>query len=265
VTVSLEQRIQDLKVEPGTVACVWLGQAGYLFKSPEGVIVIVDPYLSDYAEQQWGMPRAIPPALDIAAIKPDLLLSSHWHEDHLDQPVIRHWAKDAPGIFVGPGESHARATAWGWPKEKAVRLDRGETYTYKDVTITATFARHEALAPDAVGFLLDVGGVRIWDVADTEYDARLRPMRDERIDVAMIPINGVGGNLNVYEAALLLWQVKPKLAIPMHYNMWAPAVFGEGATLDPNEFVSFYERLGGGEARILTVGEIETFGASSGG
>jgi len=53
------------------------------------------------------------------------------------------------------------------------------------VQVTATFARHEtptAPAPDAIGFLLDVGGVRIWNVADTEYDARLRPMREERID-----------------------------------------------------------------------------------
>lgn len=256
---SLEQRVLDLKVEPGTVACVWLGQAGFLFKSPAGVIVILDPYLSDYAEQQWNMPRIIPPAIDIEKITPDLLLSSHWHEDHLDQPVIRHWSKQEPGIFVGPGDSVARAVAWGWPKERAVRLDRGETFTFKDVTIKATFARHEALAPDAVGFLLNIGGVKVWDVADTEYDARLRPMREERIDVAMIPINGVGGNLNVYEAALLLWQVQPKLAIPMHYNMWEPAVFGEGATLDPNEFIRFYRQLGGGAARILEVGAIETF------
>jgi hypothetical protein len=50
----------------------------------------------------------------------------------------------------------------------------------------------------------------------------------------------------------------------MHYNMWEPAVFGEGATLDPNEFVAFYERLGGGESRILSVGEIETFSRAEG-
>jgi L-ascorbate 6-phosphate lactonase len=259
LVAALEEQIIDLTVAPGTVACVWLGQAGYLFKSPEGAIVILDPYLSDYAEQQWGMPRIIPAAIDITKIRPDLLLSSHWHEDHLDQPVIRHWAGAEPGVFIGPGDSYFRAVAWGWPKENAVRLDRGEIVTYKDITITATFARHEALAPDAVGFLMDFGGVKIWDVADTEYDARLRPMRAEEIDVAMIPINGVGGNLNVYEAALLLWHVQPGIAIPMHYNMWEPAVFGEGATLDPNEFVSFYDRLGGGESRILTVGEIVTF------
>ena len=256
---SLESRILDLTVAPGTVACVWLGQAAYLFKSPAGAIVILDPYLSDYAESQWNMPRAIPPAIDMTAIRPDLLLSSHWHEDHLDQPVIRYWARHNPGTFVGPGDSYFRAVAWGWPKERAVRLDRGQSFTFKDIEITATFARHEALAPDAVGFLMNFSGLKIWDVADTEYDARLRPMRDVRLDVAMIPINGVGGNLNVYEAALLMWQVRPRIAIPMHYNMWEPAVFGEGATLDPAEFVSFYGHIGGGESRVMTVGEIAIF------
>ncbi len=256
---SLEQRILDLTVAPGTVACVWLGQAAYLFKSPAGAIVILDPYLSDYAESQWNMPRAIPPAIDMTKIKPDLLLATHWHEDHLDQPVIRYWANNDPGTFAGPGDAYFRAIAWGWPEEKAVRLDRGQSLTFQDIEIKTTFARHEALAPDAVGFVMDFAGFKIWDVGDTEYDARLRPMRDEGIDVAMTPINGVGGNLNVYEAALLLWHVQPKIAIPMHYNMWVPAVFGEGATLDPNEFVSFYARLGGGETRIMTVGEIVVF------
>ena len=47
---SLEQRIANLTAARGTAACVWLGQGGYLFKSPQGVTVMVDAYLSDYAE-----------------------------------------------------------------------------------------------------------------------------------------------------------------------------------------------------------------------
>ncbi|MEA2587024.1 MAG: hypothetical protein QOF33_5109 [Thermomicrobiales bacterium] len=261
---ALEQQIRELAVAPGTVACVWLGQAGYLFKSPEGVVVMIDPYLSDWAEEQWGMPRAIPPAIDPAILRPDMLLISHWHEDHLDAPVVKQWAKQDPGLFVGPPICTVRAIAWGWPDDRVVEFDLGESYQHLDVQVTATFARHEtptAPAPDAIGFLLDIGGVRIWNVADTEYDARLRPMRDEQIDVALIPINGVGGNLTAAEAAFLLWQVQPKVAVPNHYNMWDPAYFGPGATLDPQEFIAMAERLGATyETRVLEVGEIVTFG-----
>ena len=116
-----------------------------------------------------------------------------------------------------------RAQIWGWPAERTVRLDRGDSHQFGDVTVTATFARHDeevAMTGDAVGFLLDVGGVRFWDVADSEYDARLRPMREEGIDVMLVPINGVGGNMNAHEAALLVWQVAPRIAVPMHYGMW---------------------------------------------
>jgi L-ascorbate 6-phosphate lactonase len=260
----LEARIREFDVAPGTAALVWLGQAGYLLKSPEGVVVMIDPYLSDWAEQQWGVRRVIPPAIDPDVLRPDMLLISHWHEDHLDAPVVKRWAKQDPGLFVGPPTCSSRAIAWGWPDDRVVEIDLGESYRHLDVEVTATFARHEtptAPAPDAVGFLIDVGGVRLWNVADTEYDARLRPMRAERIDVAMIPINGVGGNLTANEAAFLLWHVQPRIAIPNHYNMWAPEGFGPGATLDPQEFIAMAKRLGATfETRVLDVGEIVRFG-----
>lgn len=260
---SLETRFREVQVEPGTVACLWLGQAGYLLKSPAGVIVAIDPYLSDYAEAQWGVRRIIPPVIDPALLTPDLLLVSHWHEDHLDRLLIVQWADLNPGIFAGPGSCTVRAVPWGWPAEKVRRLEPGSTITVKDVTVTAHFARHEvpdAPAPDALSFLLDLAGVRVWAVCDTEYDARLRAMAAERIDVAFTPINGAGGNLTDREAALLLSYVQPGLAIPNHYNMWEPAAFGAGATLDPNAFVAAYTAAGGGASRILEVGEIVTLG-----
>jgi L-ascorbate metabolism protein UlaG (beta-lactamase superfamily) len=245
---SLEDQIRELDVAPGTVACVWLGQASYLFKSPEGVIVMLDPYLSDYAEEQWGLKRAFPAPIDPAVLHPEVLLITHWHEDHMDVPSIKKWIKPLTGdtgLFIGPPICTTRAS-----------------YQHMDVRVTATFARHdtpEAPAPDAIGFLLDIGGVRIWNVGDTEYDAHLRPMREEQIDVALIPINGVGGNLNANEAAFLLWHVQPKIAVPNHYNLWAPESFGPGATLDPQAFISMASRLGATfETHILTVGEIVT-------
>jgi len=262
VVTSLESRIKELSVAPGTVACVWLGQAGYLLKTPAGVIVMIDPYLSDYAEAQWGMARILPPPIDPEQIQPNLLLVSHWHEDHLDAPLVKRWAKLNPGWFGGSIASVPRAQAWGWPANRTVLLDLGMTHAQEDVHVTAHFARHhtpEAPATDAVSFLLTIDGVAIWAVCDTEYDARLRSMANLEIDVALTPINGVGGNWTDKEAALMLSYVRPRLAIPNHYNMWAPETFGAGATLDPNAFVETYRLLGGGETRVLEVGEIVTF------
>lgn len=262
MSTSLETQIQELSVRPGSVACVWLGQAGYLFKSPDGQVIMVDPYLSEYAKAQWNMSRVIPAPIDPDILRPDILLASHWHEDHLDAPIIKQWAQERPGLLIGPFACIARAQSWGWPAEKTVLLDRGMSFSHGDFSVTAHFARHDIVvspALDAVSFLMNIGGVSIWAICDTEYDSNLRPMANHRIDVALAPINGVGGNLTDKEAALLLSYVKPKLAIPNHYNMWAPETFGPGATLDPEVFVETYRLLGGGASRILEVGEIVTF------
>jgi L-ascorbate 6-phosphate lactonase len=263
MTSGLESTFKQLRVAQGTVAGVWLGQAGYLLKSPAGVIVAIDPYLSDYAEAQWGLQRIVPPAIDPEQLQPDLYLVSHWHEDHLDAPLLKQWATLNPGLFAGPGSCAVRAPVWGWPADQVRRFGCGECLTVQDVTVTACFARHEtpdAPAPDAVSFLFHIAGLTIWAICDTEYDARLRPMASEQIDVAFTPINGVGGNWTDREAAFMLaTYIKPKLAIPNHYNMWEPHGFGPGATLDPQAFVEAYTGFGGGATRILSVGEITTF------
>ena len=265
-TAPLQSQISSLTVSPGSAACVWLGQGGYLFKSPRGVTVMVDAYLSDYAEAFWGVTRAIPPVIDPAQFAPDVFLTTHWHEDHLDAPTARHYASQPNIIFGGPESCVARAQIWGWPAARTVRLERGESHQFGDVAVTATFARHEeevAMTGDAVGFLLDVGEVRFWDVADSEYDARLRPMREEGIDVMLVPINGVGGNMNAHEAALLAWQVAPRIAVPMHYGMWPDEQYGPSATLDPQTFRDTLARLGSqAVVQVLEPGEIAHFRAS---
>ena len=255
-------RFIDETPDPGTVACVWLGQAGYLFKTDRGTTVLLDPYLTDYAEMMWGLKRVVPPAFDYTAWAPDILLSTHWHEDHLDMPLVKHYATRPNVTFIAPPACTARAIAWGWDSGRVVTIRTGETVDHADAGITASFARHEtpeAPAPDAIGFLLTLSGRSIWNVGDTEYDARVLPPGPDTPEVMITPINGVGGNLDADEAALLTWKTQPSLVIPNHYDMWAPQDFGPGATLDPEQFKGTLSRLGGGpEVRVLTVGEIVT-------
>jgi L-ascorbate metabolism protein UlaG (beta-lactamase superfamily) len=75
-----------------------------------------------------------------------------------------------------------------------------------------------------------------------------------------VPINGVGGNMNAHEAALLTWQVAPRIAVPMHYGMWPDEQYGPGATLDPETFRQTLTCLGSEtEVRVLREGEIVVF------
>jgi hypothetical protein len=42
---------------------------------------------------------------------------------------------------------------------------------------------------------------------------------------------------------MLAWLQGSRLAVPFHYGLWRDADYGEGATLDPELFVSTYHRL----------------------
>lgn len=52
-----------------------------------------------------------------------------------------------------------------------------------------------------------------------------------RCDLAFVTINGKGGNMSVADAVELVGRLRPRLANPMHYGM-----FAEGAE-DPNRFL----------------------------
>jgi hypothetical protein len=70
----LAERMVKLKVRPGTVACAWLGQAGYLMKTSSGVTVMIDPYFSDEVEKQEGLKRLFPPPITTDEAQPDIPL-----------------------------------------------------------------------------------------------------------------------------------------------------------------------------------------------
>ena len=86
----------------------------------------------------------------------------------------------------------------------------------------------------AMGFVFDFGGKKIWLSGDTEFDLAIADevlsLTENQIDVAIICINGKLGNMNSDDAVALIKSMKPKLAIPMHYGLFA------GNTADPTPF-----------------------------
>jgi hypothetical protein len=64
--------LRGFTVPAGSLAVWWLGQAGFLFKSPAGRIIAVDPCLSNSCEA---------PAREIGV--------DHSHQDHLDPETLR--------------------------------------------------------------------------------------------------------------------------------------------------------------------------------
>jgi L-ascorbate 6-phosphate lactonase len=261
---SLAKTIAATDVQPGTVMAWWLSGTGFVFKTSRGTQVYVDPYFSNCVAQIFGIERAVPPPIPVEEAQPDLVIATHFHEDHLDPEGLPILARRSPTQFLCPPTCRSRLLGWLVPGERVTPISAGQTHTFRDVRITAVPARHIVdiagwEVPDAVGLLIEAEGVRIYHTGDTEYDLRLRALaydRERPIDVMMAVINGAGGNMNAHEAALLAWHIKPKVLIPMHHILWKDAGGGEQATLDPSLLVDTYQRLGGtGQVRLLNVGE----------
>jgi L-ascorbate metabolism protein UlaG (beta-lactamase superfamily) len=224
---------------------------------------MIDPYLSDEGERQEGLKRVIEPPVTADELQPDLLLVTHGHLDHFDAPTIRAFASVGRTTLLGPPSCTSRALGLGWLPAKVHPLEPGQSAMKRGCRVTATFARHTW--PDAIGFAIDVDGLRVWHSGDTEYDEHLRRLAAEKFDIALICINGGGGNMNAHEAAVLIWQIKPRVAVPMHYGMWAAEDYryrgaAPDATPDPALFAATLAKLNPRlRVRTLEVGRPATF------
>jgi L-ascorbate 6-phosphate lactonase len=259
---NLMQTILSKKVMHGHVSCWWLGGSGFAFKSPLGVIAFIDPYLSNAVENIFGIKRAFSAPIAPEDVLANIVISTHWHEDHLDPGSIPIIARNNPEAkFIMPPSAMARALSWGVRRTQIVSLSRGESTIASDVKIEAMPARHEAgiagwEVPDAIGVLLEIGDLKIYHSGDTEYDVRLRRLKQCKVDVAMLCINGIGGNMDAYEAALLAWHLGASRVMPIHHLLWDNKSENTEETLDPMLFVETYARLGGvGRAIVPEVGE----------
>jgi L-ascorbate 6-phosphate lactonase len=261
-TTRLMQRIAAKRVSESRISCWWLGGSGFVFKTTAGTVICIDPYLSNSVEDLFGMKRAFATPIDPEELRADAIISTHWHEDHLDPGSIPTIARNNPEAkFIMPPSATARAMSWGLRRANIVSISPGEPVALKEVVIEATPARHEAgvpgwEVPDAVGVLLQMDKLTVYHCGDTEYDVRLRRLKSRHPNVAMLCINGVSGNMDAHEAALLGWQLGAKEVIPMHHLLWATNSPKPEETLDPQLFVQTFERLGGnGHARVPRVGE----------
>lgn len=195
----------------------WLSHA--CFELSDGKIVLIDPYFKGnrLAPRYEG--------------KPEVVLLTHEHFDHADLDFL---SRVKPNVVVGPPVVAYRGI-------RHIRV--GEEIEIDGVKVKAVEARHpQSRYP--IAYLVDYYGVRVLHLGDTYLEA-VKPVGE--VDLALVPIGGTY-TMNVDEALEALRRIKPKLAIPMHYNTF-PEI-----RADPNDFKAKAEAEGF-NVRILSVGE----------
>lgn len=228
----------------GQVDVDWLLQAGFRLRTPSATIVI-DAYLSDRCAEIHGLQRRAAPPVEATELGADVVLVSHWHEDHLDMPTVL-TALAAGSTVIAPPSCIDRIKGSVGRADRLRAIGTGDTVQIADVEITAVPARHEVagyLTEDAVGYIVHTEGVRIYHSGDTEYDRSMLAAGVDGLDLALVCVNGTGGNMNAAEAAILVHQLAPRLAVPMHIGLWTEAGYSPAAATAVDDFTELCARL----------------------
>lgn len=196
----------------------WLGQAGLMIEAA-GKTVIVDPYLSDSVEgiEPWNK-RRVKADEGFLKIKPDVVVLTHNHLDHTDPQTLKHYLTDGGVTVLASGNAwrniRSRFDARG---NNFVMFNRGTQWTEEDITFKAVYAEHSD--DTAIGAIIKAEGKTLYITGDTLYNDKVFADLPSEIDAVFLPINGVGNNMNMTDAALFCQRLQTK-AVPLHFGLF---------------------------------------------
>jgi L-ascorbate 6-phosphate lactonase len=213
-----EVNLNEVNLNKDEIAIVWLGQAGFLIKDDKGTNLAIDVYLTDSCERIAGFKRLSPILVHPEQLNTDILLATHNHPDHLDQDAVPAIMKNPGTILIGSEMAVRDCEVMGIGRDRLIHLKAGEKINIKGIGVQVVYADHGELAPDAIGFLIEISGVRIYFTGDTAYcPDRIPEVMEFKPDIIIPPINGAFGNLDSEEAAKLACDTGAKIAIPCHF------------------------------------------------
>jgi L-ascorbate metabolism protein UlaG (beta-lactamase superfamily) len=264
-------------VGSGSAAITFINHASFLIRLP-GATILTDPIFSQRCSpvSRAGPKRVRPPGIPLADLpRPDVVLLSHNHYDHMDLPSLREiQRRHAPSFVTTLGNAPALARLG----IAATELDWWRQTTLGPLRITATPARHfSARTPFDRnrtlwgGFMIQSGMGQILFAGDSAAGSHWQDIRTRLgpPGIALLPIGAyeprwfmASAHMNPAEAVQAHRALGARQSIGMHFGTFqltdeaidAPLVAlaeaRRAASIVPEQFTTH----GFGETRLYELG-----------
>lgn len=186
----------------GVVELHFIGHGSLMFKV-NGYVIYIDPASSS------GNYEFLP--------KADMILVTHEHGDHLDTKLIEVLKKQGTLLFCNKGSTSK--VSWGMAMKEGDRQEINniiiEAVPAYNIVNESTPGHPFHPKGAGVGFVLTIGGKKIYVAGDTENTPEMKALKN--IDVAFLPMNlpYTMTPAMVADAAL---SFRPRILYPYHFG-----------------------------------------------
>ena len=148
----------------------------------------------------------------------DIIFITHDHYDHYSEEDIDKVINENTTIII-PDELLTKLLRKGINKNAIITVEPNKNYMLQGIkfeTISA-YNTNKTFHPKEngwVGYIIIINGIRYYIAGDTDITEENKQVK---CDVAFVPVGGTY-TMDFKEAASLINEIKPKIAIPIHYG-----------------------------------------------
>ena len=148
----------------------------------------------------------------------DIIFITHDHYDHYSEEDIDKVINENTTIII-PDELLTKLLRKGINKNAIITVEPNKNYMVQGIkfeTISA-YNTNKTFHPKEngwVGYIIIINGIRYYIAGDTDITEENKKVK---CDVAFVPVGGTY-TMDFKEAAQLINEIQPKIAIPIHYG-----------------------------------------------
>ncbi len=190
--------------------------------------------------------------LKVEDVKPDVIILTHGHNDHVGDTV--EIAKKHDCLVVSVFELATILSWQGVEKTHGMSIGGAKEFDFGTVKFTPAFHgsgfetedKQMIYCGQPAGVLFTAEGKTIYHAGDTALFSDMKLIGERHpIDVAFVPI-GDNFTMGPDDAAAAVEFLNPRVAVPIHYNTFPPI------QQDPHHFISL---LPDNKGKVLSAGE----------